>query len=65
MDYSKTPPYFLMAAMASVKTGRFMYFVVNCENMLNYTQSKKSATLYRNNIQHHNLSHYGRILMVG
>lgn len=40
MDYSKTPPYFLMAAMASVKAGRFMYFVVNCENMLNYTQSK-------------------------
>jgi len=51
LDNSKTPPYFLMAAMASVKAGKYIFFVVNCENMLNYKQSNVEP-LFTGSVSH-------------
>lgn len=49
LDGSLTPVYFLAAGMVSVKVGKYMLFVVNCENMLNYKQSRNEP-LYTGSI---------------
>jgi iron complex outermembrane receptor protein/outer membrane receptor for ferrienterochelin and colicins len=40
IDYSYTPAYLFMAAMAQIKIQKHIDIVVNCENLFDYRQSK-------------------------
>jgi iron complex outermembrane receptor protein/outer membrane receptor for ferrienterochelin and colicins len=46
LDATKTPGYFFMAAMLDKKVGDHLRFVLNCENLLNYKQSKIEPLYY-------------------
>jgi outer membrane receptor for ferrienterochelin and colicins len=48
-DYSQTPGYFFMAAMAEKKLGKHFSMVLNGENLFNYRQSKVES-LYTGSI---------------
>lgn len=39
-DYSKTPGYLFIAAMADVRLYKFANLIINCENLLDYRQTK-------------------------
>jgi len=42
-DYTKTPGYLFMAAMAELHVSKHLSVVINCENILDYRQSKKES----------------------
>jgi len=48
-DYTKTPSYLFMAAMIDYTIAKQCHLVLNCENILDYRQSKKEA-LYTGSI---------------
>lgn len=48
-DYTKTPSYLFMAAMIDYNLTKQCHVVLNCENILNYRQSRKEA-LYSGSI---------------
>ena len=53
LDNSKTPGYLFMAAMFEYKFGMYISAVINCENILDYRQSK-IENLYTGNISNPN-----------
>lgn len=46
LDYSETPGYLFMAAMVSKELGEHFTLVLNCENLLDYRQSRKENLYY-------------------
>jgi len=48
-DYTKTPAYLFMAAMIDYRIAKKVNLILNCENILDYRQSKKEA-LYTGSI---------------
>lgn len=46
LDYSETPGYLFMAAMVSKQIGEHFTLVLNCENLLDYRQSRKENLYY-------------------
>ena len=40
VDYSRTPAYFFMAAMAQITLQKHIDLIINCENIFDYRQSK-------------------------
>lgn len=49
MDHTQTPSYLFMAAMVSKEIGKHITLVLNCENLLDYRQSRKES-LYTGSI---------------
>ncbi len=49
MDHTQTPSYLFMAAMFSKEIGKHITLVLNCENLLDYRQSRKES-LYTGSI---------------
>jgi iron complex outermembrane receptor protein/outer membrane receptor for ferrienterochelin and colicins len=46
LDYTFTPSYLFMAAMISKDVGKHFTLVLNCENLLDYRQSKKESLYF-------------------
>ena len=46
LDYTFTPSYLFMAAMISKDAGKHFTLVLNCENLLDYRQSKKESLYF-------------------
>lgn len=46
LDYTFTPSYLFMAAMISKDLGKHFTLVLNCENLLDYRQSKKESLYF-------------------
>ena len=46
LDYTETPNYLFIAAMISKNFGEHFSLVLNCENLLDYRQSKKEPLFF-------------------
>ena len=48
LDYTETPSYLFIAAMISKNVGEHFILVLNCENLLDYRQSRKEPLYFGN-----------------